>query len=108
MPAGYLALLRGINVGGNNKIRMADLAEVRRQLYPPPIPQRQRESATTFLLLFNHSYRQKSLPAFGSITPQIKIQRRYRYPDTNVRCLSCLHSPKQSRKFASGMMACSY
>ena len=28
MPAGYLALLRGINVGGNNKIRMADLAAI--------------------------------------------------------------------------------
>ena len=26
MPASYLALLRGINVGGKNKIRMTDLS----------------------------------------------------------------------------------
>ena len=28
MPVGYMALLSGINVGGNNKIRMAVLAAV--------------------------------------------------------------------------------
>ena len=28
MPAGYLALLRGINVGGKNSIRMLDLAAI--------------------------------------------------------------------------------